>query len=325
MRSSSQRETRPIEVVVDRLRRDAGAKGRRQVALLERRVVAVPVELHAAPGPLLEHGREVGRADPLARGQILKAVALEEELVGIEGIDPPRSPGRLPGQQRHQPRAAHDEPLAYPGDDVEAPELLLEPADLGPGLAHGRDQPVGREPLVGPGVEEEAEEAVEVEIVGRHRRHEVARAVRLLAYRAGMTDGAVEPGKLDPVHLTPADPDRQVALFAVGPQLVEEAEGLVVGPVLELLGEETRQRLPDPIGKPVLLRADRAVLEMLDDVGLVRCPVLEQAPDDVAPGQDGQKTDDDQNPGKPVKRASEPAPAAQSLLHGADGLFPEHG
>ena len=98
-----------------------------------------------------------------------------------------------------------------------------------------------------------------------------------------MADRAVEPGELDPVLLAPADADRKIALAAVGRALVEEAERRVVETPRELLGEQPRQGLPDPVGQPIRLGPDRAILEVLDRVGEVGGAILRQAPGDVVP------------------------------------------
>ena len=70
----------------------ARAERRAQVALVHGVVVAVPVQIHAVPRLLVPQGRKVRCGNQLAQRQPIQWPVELDALVGIEGVDAPRSP-----------------------------------------------------------------------------------------------------------------------------------------------------------------------------------------------------------------------------------------
>ena len=192
------------------------------------------------------------------------------ELVGVEGVDAAGPPRGLLGEKRLEPRAPLDEPFAHPRDDVVPPDLPLDrDRAVRPPACIAGISVSGLQPLVGAGVEHEPDEAVEVEVVRRHARDDVTRSPPSdVAVGAGVADRTVEPDQIDALVVALRDADRQILLPALVVGSIEEAEGAIVEAAVERLGEEPGQRLPHPIGNAAaFVGADRAVLEMLDDIG----------------------------------------------------------
>ena len=286
--------------------------------------------MHALARPLIEDRGKIRRADPLGRLQRGERHVRLDQLVGIERVDAARAPGWLRGEQREEPRAPHHEAFAQGRDDVPAIDRLLPPAELRPGRVHRRDQAVGREALVGTGVEQETDEAIEIEVVGRHAGNDAARsALRVGRIRrrhgAGVAGGAVEPNDVDAAIDAPRDADRQVARPAVAVVLVEEAERRIILAAREGLGEEARQHLPDAEwDAAVRLGADRAVFELLDDVGVVRRAVLRELREQHDPDDGGRQPEQDDQRDHDVDRNHQPPAPMQRVLDRGDGLFAGH-
>ena len=80
--------------VIDRHRRHARAERRAQVALVDRVVVAVPVQVHALARRLIPERRIVRRADQLGRRQLVEVPVELNRLVGIERVDAAAAPAR---------------------------------------------------------------------------------------------------------------------------------------------------------------------------------------------------------------------------------------
>src|SRR5262245_56481917 len=119
------------------------------------------------------------------------------ELVGIEGVDPSWPPRLLFSEERLKARASLDEALAHPRDDNESPNLPVDDTEVRAGRLHRRDQPIRLQALIDAGIENEADETVEVEVVRRHARDHDARGAFGGAVSPGMADGAVEPDEVD--------------------------------------------------------------------------------------------------------------------------------
>ena len=196
--------------MVDGLGRDAGAERGRQIAFGQRWVVAVPVQLHALARLLVEDGGKVAGAIALAGRDRAERHLHLDELVRVEGVDAAGPPRRLFRQERLEPRAPLDEPFAHPRYDVVPPHLPLDEPKLGARRLHGRDQRVGGEALVGTGLEHEADEAIEVQIVRRHAGDSDARAVLGRPVGAGVADGAIEPDQIDTLVIALGNADRQI-------------------------------------------------------------------------------------------------------------------
>ena len=79
---------------VDRHRRHSGAQRGAQIALVHRRVVAVPVQLHPVTRALLPDGRKISGAVQFCLGNVVGAHGEIEldRLVGVERIDPAGTP-----------------------------------------------------------------------------------------------------------------------------------------------------------------------------------------------------------------------------------------
>ncbi len=254
--------------MVDRLRRHAGPERGGEIALVERRIVAVPVQLHAFARLLIEDRGKIAGTVALVGSDGAEQHVHLHELVGIEGVDPARSPRLLFGEEWLKARASLDEAFAHPRDDNESPNLPVDDTEVRAGRLHCRDQPIRLQALVDAGIENEADESVKIEVVRRHARDHDARRAFGGAVSPGVADGAIEPDEIDASKVALRNADGQGLLPAVCIRVVEKAKGPVVEAAVELRGKQSRQRLPDPEGDAAaLVGTDRPVLEMGDDVG----------------------------------------------------------
>ena len=249
------------------------------------------------------------------------------ELVRVEGVDAAGPPRRLFRQERLEPRAPLDETFAHPRYDVVPPHLPLDEPKLGARRLHGRDQRVGSEALVGAGLEHEADEAKEVQIVRRHAGDSDARAILGRPVGAGVADGAIEPDQIDTLVIALGNADRQILLPALFIGAIEKSEGTIIAPAVERLGEQPRQRLPDPVRHAAaLVGANRAALEMGDDLGIGRRAVAGEALGgrQSKPGDD--QSDQQQQREHDHRRNEQiPPPPAQLRFDVGDGRFGGHG
>ena len=252
------------------------------------------MQSHAFARALIEDGGKVGRTHQLRVGDAAAGWKFEQELIGIERVDAARSPGRLLLEQRQESRSVLDKSLAHGGQHLVTPCEFIEPIEMRALALHRGDQVVGRKPLVGPEIEDEANETVEVEIVGRHAGDNMRRRVRGLAPGPDMAGAAIEPDDVNALHLATRDADRQVALLPVRILLVQESKSGIVVAACELGWIEARQRLPQPVGQAaVRFGADRAVHEMLCVVAIGRSRLAAELDE-----RDGS----DDNPHQPDKR-----------------------
>ena len=183
--------------MVDRLRRHSGAERGGEIALVERRIVAVPVQLHTFARLLIEDRGKIAGTVALIASDGAEQHAHLHELVGIEGVDPPRPPRLLFGEERLQARASLDEAFAHTRDDNEFPNLPVDDTKIRASRLHRRDQPIRPQALVDAGIENEADESVKVQVVRRHARDHDTRGTFGGAISPGMADGAVEPDEID--------------------------------------------------------------------------------------------------------------------------------
>ena len=151
-------------------------------------------------------------------------------------------------------------------DDVGAVEQLVGLREVGVGLLDRRDERVGVEALVVGDVAQEVQVGLQVELVGGHARDDLAGRVLGGAQRADVADGAVQADHPD-LRRAEARPDRPGLAL-----LVEQADALIAlaGALGQQVAEDLGQREPERRGNAgPALGADRPVLEVLDDVGLL--------------------------------------------------------
>src|SRR5205823_5964521 len=108
---------------------------------------------------------------------------------------------------------------------VPAVNRLFDGPKLWPGLVYGRNQDVGREALIRGGVEQKPDKAIQIQVIGRHRRdHKPGGAGLTLRIRqrdgARMACRAIEPDNFDTAINAPRDPDRQISRSIIGVVLV---------------------------------------------------------------------------------------------------------
>src|SRR5207342_1567850 len=85
-----------------------------------------------------------------------------DQLVRIEGVDAARSPWRLLTQQREEPSAPLQQTVTQGRDDVPAIDKFFDETELGSGLVHCWYQFLSRQPFIGAGIEQKADEAFEL-------------------------------------------------------------------------------------------------------------------------------------------------------------------
>src|SRR5262245_54623622 len=78
-------------------------------------IVAGPVQMHAPARLLIEDRRKVAGGMALVRRNGVEQHLHLHQLVGIKGVDPAWSPGRLRSEERLQARAPLNEAFARPG------------------------------------------------------------------------------------------------------------------------------------------------------------------------------------------------------------------
>ena len=152
-----------------------------------------------------------------------------------------------------------------PGPQEHALEQRRPLAGGGKLRAHG----VRRQPAVERAFEDELDESLEVELVGRHAQHHARRRRGRVAHRAAVTRGAVHPDVVEAEPPAARDADRQLVA-----RLNREPERLVAA--ADAVRANGRQRTEHPVGRQhaadgaeqrdAWFAADRSVLEMLFDV-----------------------------------------------------------
>ena len=167
---------------------------------------------------------------------------------------------------------------------------------------------------------------MQIEIVGGHAGDDAPAGLLTLrcgqAHGAGVTRRAIEPDDLDAAVDTARDADRHVALPAAIVVFVEETECGIVVASLELVGKQLRQRAPDAVrDSAVRLGADRAVFEMLDDIGEVRGAMLRNLPKQTNRQHRSDDADQEDDQQQHIERNPQAAAAAQRLLDGGDRRF----
>jgi hypothetical protein len=244
------------------------------------------------------------------------------QLVGIEGVDPAGAPGRLPGEERLQPRAALDEAFAHLRYDDVPPNLLLDQTEVCPGRLYRGNELVRLQALVDAGVENEADEPVEVQVIRRHGAHDDALGSFRRAKSAGVADRAIEPDEIDAAEVALGNADGEVLLPAVTIGSVEKAEGTIVEMAVELGGKQSRQRFPHPErDAAALVGADRAVLEMGEDVGEGLGAVARQAFRRGEREADGDQRERQQQHEQDQQRKEQASAPAQLRFDVGDGRF----
>src|SRR5262249_57886218 len=78
-------------IAIERRRRCAGTECRAQIALVDRAVVAIPVQVHALTGLLVPYRREVNDPEPLFLRHVLHREA-EQRLGRLKRVDASWSP-----------------------------------------------------------------------------------------------------------------------------------------------------------------------------------------------------------------------------------------
>ena len=212
----SQAALRSIPAISTESGGHARADRGRKIALGERIVVAVPMQFHSLARALIEDRGEVGGSDQLRVGDLRAERQFEQQLIGIERVDASGAPRGLLLDERQEARTVVDEALPHPRQHRVAPGEPVDPIEARALAFHRRDQRIGRHPLVGREIKDEADEAVEVEIVRRHAGDEVRRAVGRFAPGPHMACAAIEPDDVDPAHLAARNADRQVERLSVG-------------------------------------------------------------------------------------------------------------
>src|SRR5207245_6126455 len=149
--------------MVDRLRRHTGPERGGEIALVERRIVAVPVQLHAFARLLIEDRGKIAGTVALVGGDGAEQHVHLHELVGIESIDPARPPRLLFGEEWLKARASLDEAFAHPRDDNEFPNLPVNDTEIRASRLHRRDQPIRLQALDADGSENQAEDSGKAE------------------------------------------------------------------------------------------------------------------------------------------------------------------
>ena len=124
-----------------------------------------------------------------------------DQLVRIESINPARPPWCLRRQERLQAGAPLDEAFAHPGYDDVPPHLLLDRTEICPRCLDGGDELVRLQPLVHAGVQNEPDEPIEIQIVGRHAPDDDALGTFGCSVSPGVANRAVEPDEIDPLEV----------------------------------------------------------------------------------------------------------------------------
>ncbi len=183
---------------VERVVRGPDRARGRDIALLEARVVAVPVQVHADSLALVPDRGEVDRADRVV-GLHVEPGAL---LQGIERVHPPW-PVRGPAVEPREVTVELVERVLHLRNDHIAVEHPLRPGEPPGETTFDRgEHRVGVEPLVAPDLPQEVDVVPDPHPVGRHAEDDVLRRSRLVAVGAHVADRAVEPD----------EPDRLVAV-----------------------------------------------------------------------------------------------------------------
>ncbi len=114
---------------------------------------------------------------------------------------------------------------------------------------------------------EEVRVALQIHLVRGHPGDDPPRRRRSVANRADVTGRAVQPDARDAPRL-----ERRTNRPRVPRRVEDEPDALVAGArtLRQLVFEHRRQHSPDPVREAdALLRTDRSVLEVIDDVGKV--------------------------------------------------------
>jgi hypothetical protein len=204
--------------------------------------------------------------------------------------------------------------------------LLLDGTEICPRCLDGGDELVRLQSLVHARVENEPDEPVEVEIVGRHAPDDDALGPFRRPVRPGVADRAVEPDQIDAVEVPLRNADGQILppALVVGP--IEKAEGAIIEAAVELCGKQSRQRLPDPERyAAALVGADRPMLEMPGDVGKRLGAIARQAFRCSKREADRNQTNDEAQREQDPYRKEQTSPPAQLRFDIGDGRFCGHG
>src|SRR5262245_7835142 len=264
--------------MIDWLRRNPGPERGGEIALGQRGVVPIPMQMHALARLLVEdRGKVAGGVAFIGRDRVEQHLHLDQ-LVRIEGINPTWPPRRLRRQERLQARAPLDEAFAHPWYDDVPPHLLLDRTEICSRRLDGRNELVRLQSLVHARVENEPDEPIEIQIVGRHATDDDALGPFGRSVSPGVANRTVEPDEINAVEIPPGNADRQILLPALAVDPKEETEGAVVEAAIELCRKQSRQRLPHPERyAAALVGADRPMLEMPCDVGKCLGAIARQA------------------------------------------------
>ena len=222
--------------MIDGDRGDAGAERGAQVALVDRVVVAVPVQVHPLARLLIPQRGKVGCADQLFPRKILEPPVELNRFVRIERVDASAAPRREGRVENRRDAVSERERLDLETiDQPEPKQQTLE--ERGPVALVARASPhaLGRRAIVERAVEDELHETLQIELVGGHAEHHARRRRRRIAHRARVTHGAIEPHVIDADPVAACHADRQLLA-----RLVHEAERRVSAG--ELLRADRRQR-----------------------------------------------------------------------------------
>ena len=285
--------------MVDGDGRHARAERGAQVALVHRRVVAVPVQVHALARLLVPQRRIVRGADKLRLRQPVERPVELDGLVGIEGVHPSTAPLRHVGRQAWRHAVAERErrdlqPIHQPEPHEQAFEQRLPL----PHRRHPAADVFPRRPVVERAVEHESHERFEIELVRRHPEHDAWRRGGRIADRPAVAQRAIEPDLIDPEPAAPRHADGQVvARLDDQPDGCEPARQLVAADLRQCLEHcVRRQHAADRRQqRPARLAADRPVLELLRDVRVLDGPIGPHRRD--RPHGRGEQHDDDDEDG----------------------------
>src|SRR5262249_59755628 len=137
------------------------------------------------------------------------------------------APGCLLGQKGLQPRAPLDEAFAHLRYDDVPPHLLLDETEVRSGRLHGGNELIRLQALVDAGVENETNEPIKVQIVGRHAAYDDALGSFRGAESAGVANRTIEPHEIDAAEIALGNADGQVLLPAAAAGSGEKAEGRI--------------------------------------------------------------------------------------------------